>query len=137
MYEQVEVSSISKMQELVSKTESELAAKKQAGDIIAEDLKAWQERLRVIMKDAESSEIDAMRKKKAKLMSTLSKVNEDYSAAFASHAQTLKFLVLTEKKANDTAYALDKIADDREAKKLKALEVKKFIHSLNFKRFNC
>ena len=75
------------------------------------------------MKDAESAEMDAIRKQKNKLVETLKKVNDDYTAAFASHAQTLKYLVLTEKRANDNAYTLDKISTDREAKNLKALEV--------------
>jgi hypothetical protein len=111
------------MNEMVKKTERELSALKQASEAISGDLKEWQQRLRIIMKDAENTEIDAIRKKKAKLAVTLSKVNDDYAAAFTSHAQTLKYLVLTEKRANDNEYSLDKIATDRDAKKQKALEV--------------
>ena len=124
MCEQVEISNIEKTTEVVKRTEQELKAVREAGAVVAEDLKEWQQRLRVIMKDAENTEIDAIRKKKAKLSAHLAKVNEEYAAALASHAQTLKYLVLSEKKANDNEYTLEKITVDREAKKMKALEVR-------------
>ena len=75
------------------------------------------------MKDAENAELDAIREKKAVAAEKLNKIQEDYNKAFVLHSRTLKFMVLAEKRANDNAFKLKEMENNKEVKQIRALEV--------------
>lgn len=75
------------------------------------------------MKDVENAEISEIRKKKERLIAELNKKHDDYNIAFAAHAQNLKYLILTEKRANDNKYDLEKLGSNKDAKLIRSLQV--------------